>query len=102
MDIDNKRSKIKGPIPEDPTIYASVRWPSPATNQYKVYPGRFYILTVFTLFALVQGLAWITFGTIPNESYTSFGLTENNITLLAGNCMYIASMPARRVPGDMH
>ena len=68
---------------EEPPIYASVQWPSPA-NQYKVYPGRFYILTVFTLFALVQSLAWITFGTIPNESNAYFGLTEDDITLIAG------------------
>ena len=85
MDVDNERLKNERPILEEPIINASfIRRPSPA-NQFKVYPGRLYILTVFTLFALVQGFAWITFGTIPDESYASFGLTEDDITLLAGN-----------------
>ena len=53
-------------------------------NQYKVYPSRFYVLIVFSLFALVQSLGWLTFGTIPSESYREFGLTDDDITLIAG------------------
>jgi hypothetical protein len=52
--------------------------------QYRAHPGRFYVLVVFSLFALVQSLGWLTFGTIPDESYTELGLTDNDITLIAG------------------
>ena len=53
-------------------------------QQYKAHPGRFYVLVVFSLFALVQSLGWLTFGTIPDESYTELGLTDDDITLIAG------------------
>ena len=53
-------------------------------QQYRAHPGRFYVLVVFSLFALVQSLGWLTFGTIPNESYTELGLTDDDITLIAG------------------
>ena len=54
------------------------------TRKYEVYPGRFYVLIAFALLALQQNLAWMTFGTIPDESYKHFGLSDNEITLLAG------------------
>ena len=50
----------------------------------KVYPGRFYVLAVLALLAIQQNIAWMTFGTIPDESYEHFGLSDNEITLLAG------------------
>ena len=45
---------------------------------------RFYILAVFSIFSVAQSIAWLTFGTIPNESHQYFGLTDDDITLLAG------------------
>jgi hypothetical protein len=53
-------------------------------DDYKVYPGRFYVLIAFALLAGQQALSWMTFGTIPNESYKHFGLTDDAITLLSG------------------
>ena len=68
---------------EEPPTYGSIQQPA-LEDRYKVYPGRFYVLTVFSLFALVQSLGWLTFGTIPSESYREFGLTYDDITLIAG------------------
>ena len=51
---------------------------------FKVYPGRFYVLAVLALLAIQQNVAWMTFGTIPDESYKHFGLSDDDITLLAG------------------
>ena len=75
--------------PEGPPKYGSVQAPILDTGEsenhsYKVYPERFYVLTVFALLSLVQSLAWMTFGTIPEESYQEFGLNDNDVTLLAG------------------
>ena len=53
-------------------------------QNYRVYPGRFYVLTVFAFLSIVQSCAWLTFGTIPNESLQEFGLTDDDVTLLAG------------------
>ena len=53
-------------------------------GKYKVYPGRFYVLIAFALLAGQQALSWMTFGTIPNESYRHFGLTDDAVTLLSG------------------
>ncbi|KAL5506177.1 hypothetical protein EMCRGX_G007765 [Ephydatia muelleri] len=41
--------------------------------------------------ALKQNIAWMTFGTIPDESYEHFGLSDNEITLLAayGSIVFI-------------
>lgn len=61
--------------------------PSKSANEhseYKVYPGRFYVLIAFALLAGQQALSWMTFGTIPNETYKHFGLTDDAITLLSG------------------
>jgi hypothetical protein len=44
----------------------------------------FYVLAVFTLFALLQNFAWMTFGTISNKSFQHFGLADDGITLIAG------------------
>ena len=57
-------------------------------QQCQQHPGRFYVLVVFSLFALVQSLGWLTFGTIPNESYIELGLADDDVTLIAG--IYIA------------
>ena len=51
---------------------------------FKVYPGRFYVLGVLALLAIQQNIAWMTFGTIPDESNEHFGLNDDDITLLAG------------------
>ena len=53
-------------------------------GQYRAHPGRFYVLTAFSLFALVQSLGWLTFGAIPDESYRELGMTDNDVTLIAG------------------
>ncbi len=50
----------------------------------RVYPGRFYVLMVLVFLALQQNVAWMTFGTIPNESYQHFGLTDDDVTIIAG------------------
>ena len=50
----------------------------------RVYPGRFYVLMVLSFLALHQNVAWMTFGTIPNESYQHFGLTDDDVTIIAG------------------
>ena len=59
-------------------------YPDDIDQKCKVYPGRFYVLMVLTFLALHQNVAWMTFGTIPNESYQHFGLTDDDITLIAG------------------
>ena len=74
---------------EEPPKYGSVQSPilvsgTREDGDYKVYLGRFYVLIVFALLTIVQSLAWLTFGTIPNESYEYFGLTDDDVTLLAG------------------
>ena len=68
-----------------------VQSPSPPYSEQKkelqtcrVYPGRFYVLMVLAFLALQQNVAWMTFGTIPNESYQHFGLTDDDITIIAG------------------
>ena len=52
-------------------------------ERYRVYPGRFYVLVAFALLAGQQALSWMTFGTIPNESFKHFGLTDDDVTLLS-------------------
>ena len=52
--------------------------------QPKTYFGRFYVLAVFSFMAAHQNTTWITFGTIPQESFDYFGLTDDDITLIAG------------------
>ena len=54
------------------------------SDKYRVYPGRFYVLVAFALLAGQQALAWMTFGTIPNETFAHFGLTYDDVTLLSG------------------
>ena len=87
--MDKERS-IKAPIiSEEPPRYGAIQSPPSPTGsnpeeEYKAYPARFYILAVFSVFSVVQSLAWLTFGTIPNESHQYFGLTDDDITLLAG------------------
>lgn len=58
--------------------------PSKKPPDYKVYPGRFYVLIAFALLAGQQALSWMTFGTIPNEAFKYFGLTDDDVTLLSG------------------
>lgn len=58
---------------------------------YKVYPGRFYVLIAFALLAGQQALSWMTFGTIPNESYQHFGLTDDEVTLLSGKILILCA-----------
>ena len=82
--MDEEESPLKaGVSAKEPPRYGSLQSPSPAT-EHRVYPGRFYVLAVFTLVVLLQSFAWMTFGTIPNETYAHFGLTDDDITLIAG------------------
>ena len=53
-------------------------------KKYRTYLGRFYVLIVLSLLAIQQNIAWMTFGTIPYESYEQFRLSDQEITLLAG------------------
>ena len=76
----------------EPPRYGTVQSNLPTTcggDPYRVYPGRFYVLLVFTLMAVLQCFAWMTFGTIPNESYKHFGLTDDDITLIAGQLILL-------------
>lgn len=54
----------------------------------KVYPGRFYVLMVLAFVAIQQNVAWLTFGTIPDESYDHFKLSNVEIAILAGRCVH--------------
>lgn len=87
---EEKTRLIEGSIDtndHEPPRYGTVQSNLPTAgggDPYRVYPGRFYVLLVFTLMALLQSFAWMTFGTIPNESYKHFGLTDDDITLIAG------------------
>ena len=71
-----------------PTVAADDHAHPPAepdvVDRYRVYPGRFYVLIAFALLAGQQALSWMTFGTIPNESYVHFGLNDVEVTLLSG------------------
>ena len=88
---DEKIPVIKQDSPSEPPRYGSLQSPSltagGSTSSYKVYPGRFYVLTVFTLLVLLQSFAWMTFGTIPVESDLYFGLNDDDVTLIAGKHM---------------
>ena len=82
--MDDENAKITS---EEPPRYGSLQTPLPRSSgadSYKVYPGRFYVLAVFTLVTLLQSFAWMTFGTIPTESCKHFGLTDDDIALIAG------------------
>ena len=84
--MDDENTKITS---NEPPRYGSLQTPSPPSDadSYKVYPGRFYVLAVFTLVVLLQSFAWMTFGTIPDESFKHFGLTDDDIALIAGILM---------------
>ena len=86
MDDENKKITTN-----EPPRYGSLQTPSPPSSgdSYKVYPGRFYVLIVFTLVVLLQSFAWMTFGTIPDESLKHFGLTDDDIALIAGKSSYV-------------
>lgn len=53
-------------------------------NSFTTYVARYYVLMVFCLLAAQQNTTWMTFGTIPDESYRAFGLTDDAVTVLAG------------------
>lgn len=55
-----------------------------AGNSFSTYVARYYVLIVFCLLAAQQNTTWMTFGTIPNESYDAFGLSDDAVTVLAG------------------
>lgn len=86
--MDDENEKITA---NEPPRYGSLQTPSPPSSgdSYKVYPGRFYVLIVFTLVVLLQSFAWMTFGTIPDESFKHFGLTDDDIALIAGRSSYV-------------
>ena len=75
--------------PEEPRRYGSIQSSilgsgTADSEDYAVYPSRFYVLAVFSLLSVVQSMAWLTFGTIPNESKEYFGLTDDDVTIIAG------------------
>ena len=51
----------------------------------RTYLGRFYILAVASFMILHQSGTWITFSTIPEQSKSEFDLSDDQITVLAGN-----------------
>lgn len=83
-------------LAEEPPIYGSIQAPIQTSGEienqsYVVYPGRFCVLTVFALLSVVQSLAWVTFGTIPDESFQEFGLNDDDVTLLAGTWIFLVA-----------
>ena len=86
MDAENTKITSKEPPPRYGSLQASS--PPSGADSYTVYPGRFYVLAVFTLVVLLQSFAWMTFGTIPTESFKHFGLTDDDIALIAGISLY--------------
>ena len=50
----------------------------------RTYLGRFYILAVAAFLGLHQNTTWITFSTIPQQAKDEFGLSDDQITILAG------------------
>ena len=74
-----------------PDVVQAEPVPTESAMQYRVYPGRFYVLIAFALVAGHQSLSWMTFGTIPNETYKHFGLTDDEVTLLSGKLVQILS-----------
>lgn len=51
---------------------------------HKTYFGRYYVLVVVTLLAVQQNIAWVTFSGIADSAKSSYGLTDDEITLLPG------------------
>ncbi len=50
----------------------------------KTYLSRFYVLAVLSFLAIHQNITWMTFATIPEESYEAFHLSNEQITVLSG------------------
>ena len=50
----------------------------------RLYSGRYYVLMVLAFLSVSQNIAWMTFGPIPTESNEHFGLSDDEITILAG------------------
>lgn len=92
---DRKETAMEAPIANAQSDEHAEPARPQADREYKVYPGRFYVLITFALLAGQQALSWMTFGTIPNESYTHFGLTDDDVTLLSGKTSLIARAHAK-------
>lgn len=60
----------------------------------KVYTRRFYILAVFSLIAVVQGLVWNTWSPISQSAKRVFHWSDGDVALLAnwGPITYVTSM----------
>jgi hypothetical protein len=54
----------------------------PATQEYKVYRNRFYILGSFMLTSLNQCLFWLTYSPITQESQAYYGISGATVNLL--------------------
>lgn len=52
---------------------------------HKTYFGRYYVLIVVSLLAVQQNIAWVTFSGIADVAKSSYGLTDDEITLLPGD-----------------
>ena len=92
MEAEQEKEGVSTPLlgePGNSVQYSPPPSSSAAVNQKcRVYPGRFYVLMVLTFLALHQNIAWMTFGTIPTESFKHFGLTDDDIAIIAGKTVY--------------
>ena len=52
--------------------------------QYRSYPGRFYVLAVTALMAMLQSLGWLTFGPIAEQAKQDYGFSSTELALLPG------------------
>ena len=52
------------------------------TIEYRAYPHRWYILSVFSLFCLLQWLTWNTVGPIVYALQYAHGWTDGDVALV--------------------
>ena len=64
----------------------------------RAYLGRYYVLAVLSFLAIHQNVTWMTFGTVPDESYKAFHLSNEQITILAGNRPMIKGLTTFPLP----
>ncbi len=55
--------------------------------KFKTYLGRYYVLMVLSFLAIHQNITWMTFGTVPEEAYEAFHLSNEQITILSGTVL---------------
>ncbi|CAF1461788.1 unnamed protein product [Adineta steineri] len=69
--------------------------PSIVSLPYRVYPQRFYVLTVFCLLSFNQNLIWLTFSPIARSTETYYKISEATVDLLLnwGPIIFIPCLP---------